>query len=256
MSVEAAQHATRNRKVRHTQEETTHWTSVRLAKAKANKAKASTARAKTKGSKDSKDNKDETGVRTRTRTRIRLNVGAVESADSTRKTVGARRTPTKVVRKESTNPRMQRVLTILTRRNQQILNQKLTSVNSRWVFSTLMKLHQQESEFFKIGVGTGAGKTAWPQSVTYGKKLLGHVDFTFRTATGDLAKSDERLYVEGRDDRRVNLRVRVVQAPVCKPLLESTRRWVELQSCMVTKVTCSTEVRMLRRTSMRGSRRR
>ena len=66
----------------------------------------------------------------RTRARIRLNVGIVESADTTRKTVGARRTPTKVVRKESTNPRMQRVLTILTRRNQQMLNQKLKSVDS------------------------------------------------------------------------------------------------------------------------------
>ena len=48
-----------------------------------------------------------------------------------------------------------------------------------------------------IGVDTGAGKTAWPQSVTYGKKVLGHVDLTFRTATGELVKSGERLYVEG-----------------------------------------------------------
>ena len=94
-------------------------------------AKASTARAKAKGSKDSKDSKDnknETGVRTRTRTRIRLNVGTVESADTTRKTVGARRTPTKAVRKESTNPRMQ-MLTILTR-NHQFLNEKSKSMNS------------------------------------------------------------------------------------------------------------------------------
>ena len=41
---------------------------------------------------------------------------------------------------------------------------------------------------------------AWPQSVTYGKKLLGHVDLTFRTATRELVKSGERLYVEGCDD--------------------------------------------------------
>ena len=47
------------------------------------------AKAEAKGSKDSKDSKDETGARTRTRTRIRLNVGIVESADTTRKTVGA-----------------------------------------------------------------------------------------------------------------------------------------------------------------------
>ena len=54
--------------------------------------------------------------------KIRLNVGIVENVDTTRKTVGARRTP-KVVRKENTNPRMQ-MLTILTR-NHQLLNQKL-----------------------------------------------------------------------------------------------------------------------------------
>ena len=80
-------------------------------------------------------------------------------------------------------------------------------------------LQQQESEWIKIGIDTGAGKTAWPQSVTYGKKLLGHVDLTFRTATGELVKSSERLYIDCCDDWGVNLRVRGVQAPVCKPLL-------------------------------------
>ena len=88
--------------------------------------------------KGSKDSKDETRASTRTRTRTRLNVGTVESADTTRKTVGARRTPTIVVRKESTNPGMQRMLTISTRRNQQMLNQKLKSVDSTWVISTLI----------------------------------------------------------------------------------------------------------------------
>ena len=34
----------------------------------------------------------------------------------------------------------------------------------------------------------------------HGKKLPGHVDRTFRTATGELVKSGERLYVEGCDD--------------------------------------------------------
>ena len=58
--------------------------------ARANEAKASTTRAKGKGS------KDRTGTTARTRTRIRLNVGIVESVD-TRKTVGSRKTPTKVV---------------------------------------------------------------------------------------------------------------------------------------------------------------
>ena len=94
---------------------------MHLAKARANKAKASTARAKAKASKDSTD-------KTRTRASIRLNVGIVENVDTSRKTVGARRTPTKVVRRENTNPRMQ-MLTILTR-NHQLLNQKSKAMNS------------------------------------------------------------------------------------------------------------------------------
>ena len=62
VSVEATQLETRSRKVRHTQEETTRWTSVRLAKARANKAKTRTAMAKAKGSKDSKDNKNKDSI--------------------------------------------------------------------------------------------------------------------------------------------------------------------------------------------------
>ena len=54
-------------------------------------------------------------------------VGIVENVDTTRKTVGSRRTPN-VVRRENTNPRMQ-MLTILTR-NHQLLNQKLKLTNS------------------------------------------------------------------------------------------------------------------------------
>ena len=77
----------------------------------------------------------------------------------------------------------------------------------------------RESEWIKIGVDTGAGKMAWLQSVTYGKRILGNVDLTFRTATGEIVKFGKRLYVEGCDDWRVNLRVRGVQAPVRKPLL-------------------------------------
>ena len=45
------------------------------------------------------------------------------------------------------------------------------------------------------------------------------MDATFRTTTGELVKSGKGLYVEDCDDREVNLRVRRVQAPVCKPLL-------------------------------------
>ena len=75
------------------------------------------------------------------------------------------------------------------------------------------------SEWIKIGVDTGAGKTAWPQSITYGTTIPGDSDLTFRTATGELVKGGKRMHVVGCDDWGSNLRVRGVQAPVCKPLL-------------------------------------
>ena len=106
------------------------------------------------------------------------------------------------------------------------------------------------SEWIKIGVDTGAGKTARPQSIAYGTRMLGDSDLTFRTGTGEFVKGGTRVHVAGCDDWGSNLRVRGVQALVCKPfrcLLESTQRWVESLCCVVTKVTCFTSVRMLRR---------
>ena len=75
------------------------------------------------------------------------------------------------------------------------------------------------SEWIKIGVDTGAGKTAWPQSITYGTTIPGDSDLTFRAATGELVKSGKRMHVVVCDDWGSNLRVRGVQAPVCIPLL-------------------------------------
>ena len=75
------------------------------------------------------------------------------------------------------------------------------------------------SEWIKIGVDTGAGKTAWPQSITYGTMIPGDSDLTFRTATGELVKGGKRMQIVGCDDWGSNLKVRGVQAPVCKPLL-------------------------------------
>ena len=75
------------------------------------------------------------------------------------------------------------------------------------------------SEWIKIGVDTGAGKTAWPQSITYGTMIPGDSDLTFRTATGELVKGGKRMQIVGCDDWGSNLRIRGVQAPVCKPLL-------------------------------------
>ena len=48
----------------------------------------------------------------------------------------------------------------------------------------------QGSEWIKID--TGAGKTAWDQSITYGTTIPGDSDFTFRTATGELVKGGKR----------------------------------------------------------------
>ena len=67
------------------------------------------------------------------------------------------------------------------------------------------------------------------------------------------------MQVVGCDDGRSNLKVRGVQAPVCKPLLSvgeyTTMGGVTvLLYCMVTKVTCFTKVRMLQRKLMLGSR--
>ena len=55
-------------------------------------------------------------------------------------------------------------------------------------------------------------------SITYGTTIPGDSDLTFRTATGELVKGGKRLHVVGCDGDP-NLRVRGVQAPVCKPLL-------------------------------------
>ena len=75
------------------------------------------------------------------------------------------------------------------------------------------------SEWIKIGVDTGAGKTEWPQSITYGTTIPGDSDLTFRAATGELVKGGKRMQIVGCDDWGPNLRIRGVQAPVCKPLL-------------------------------------
>ena len=178
------------------------------------------ARANRGKGKHGKGNTDETGVRTRTRTRIRLNVGTLESADTTRKTVGARRTP-KVVRKENTNPRMQ-MLTILTR-EPSIADTEVEIDEFTMSYLDVDALQQQESErmrgseWIKIGVDTGAGKTAWPQSITNGKTIPGDSDLTFRTATGELVKGGKRMHVVGWG--RLGSQFPSSKAPVCKPLL-------------------------------------
>ena len=116
----------------------------------------------------------------------------------------------------------------------------------------------QGSEWIKIGVDTGAGKTAWPQSITYGTMIPGDSDLTFRTATGELVKGGKRMQSVGCDDWGSNLRIRGVQAPVCKPLLSvgeyTTKGGVTVMYGQRLH-TCSAEVRTLQRKLMLGSRR-
>ena len=85
----------------------------------------------------------------------------------------------------------------------------------------------------------GAGKTAWPQSITCGKTVLGDSDLTFRTATGELVKGGKRLHIVGCDGWGSNLRVRGVKRRFVNHccLVESTRRRAVSLCCMVTKVT-------------------
>ena len=87
------------------------------------------------------------------------------------------------------------------------------------------------SEWVKIGVDTGAGKTAWPQNVTCGKTIPGESDVVFRTATGELVKSNKQLYVDGCDDWEPVLEFEVFKHRCANRccLLVSTRRRVESQ---------------------------
>ena len=121
----------------------------------------------------------------------RLNVGTVESADTTRKTVGARRTPKKGKHKSKDATDAHNLDSTKPAHVQPVVEIGEFDMG----YLDVGTLQQQESEWIKVGVDTGAGKTAWPQSVTHGKKLPGHVDLTFRTATGELVKSGERLHV-------------------------------------------------------------
>ena len=106
------------------------------------------------------------------------------------------------------------------------------------------------SEWIKVGVDTGAGKTAWPQSITYGTTIPGGSDLTFRTATAELVKRWQanancglrRLGIQSQNSRCSSTGVQTTV--VCWRIHD--KRWSHCV-CMVTKVTCSTKVRMLQR---------
>ena len=208
-------HETRDRKVHHTQEETTRWTLAHLAKAKANKAKASTARTKAKAS---KDNMDRTRTRVRTRTRIRLMElwkSGHYSKDcwSKKNTKGGSKGKHKPKNADAHNLDSK---PSIAEPEVEIDGFSMTYFN---VDALPESAKMRGSEWIKIGVDTGAGKSAWPQSITYGTTIPVDSDLTFRTATGELVKGGKRMQVAGCDDWGLNLRVQGVQAPMCKPLL-------------------------------------
>ena len=85
--------------------------------------------------------------------------------------------------------------------------------------------------WIKIRVDTGAGKTAWPPSITHGKTIPGDSDLTFRTATA----SECMLWVATIGDPISEFEVfkRRFVNHCC--LLDSTRRRAVSLCCMVTK---------------------
>ena len=175
------------------------------------------ARAKAKGSKYSKDSTDRTRTRTRarTRTRIRLNVGNVDSVGTTRKTVGAKKNNNKGGSKGNHKSKNGDAHNFDSKPSIVEPEVEIDELNISYLDVDAFQQESEKmrwSEWIKIGVDTGAGKTAWPQSITYGTTIPGDSDLTFRTATGELVKGGKRMQLWGS-----NLRVRGVQEPVCKP---------------------------------------
>ena len=83
-------------------------------------------------------------------------------------------------------------------------------------------------------------------------------ELIFRTATGELVKGGKRMQIVGCDDWGIQSQdsrcssTGVQTTVVCWRIHDEG---VESLCCMVTKVTCSTKVRMLQRKLMLGSRR-
>ena len=215
---------------------------MHMAKARANKAKASTAGA-------------------RTRTRIRLNVGTVESVDTTRKTVGARRAPTKGVRRGKHKPKNADAHNLGSKPSIVEPEVEIDEFNMGYLDVDALQQESEKmrgSEWIKIGVDTGAGKTAWPQSITRTERrfLVTTISLSAQQLE-NLSKvaSECLLWVATIGDRISEFEVFKHRCANRCCLLENARRWVESLCCMVTKVTCSTKVRMLQRKLMLGSRR-
>ena len=100
----------------------------------------------------------------------------------------------------------------------------------------------RESEWIKIGVDTGARKMAWPGVSHTGRGFLAMLTLLSAQQLENLASqaSDctSKVATIGESMSEFEVNKRRCVSHCC--MLESTRRWMELQSCLVTKVTCST----------------
>ena len=169
---------------------------MHLAKARASRARASTEKAKAKESKDSKDNTDRTGTRARTKDSVECwNCGrrGHYSKDCWFKkntkggSKGKHRSRSAVAHNLESKP--------------SIVEPEVEIDEFTMAYLNVDALQESEkvrgSEWIKIGVDTGAGKTAWPQSMTYGTTIPGDSDLTFRTATGELVRGGKRMQIRG-----------------------------------------------------------
>ena len=114
--------------------------------------------------------------------------------DTTRKTVGSRRTP-KGGSKGKHKPKNADAHNLDSKPS--IAEPEVEIDEFSMTYLNVDALQESEkvrgSEWIKIGVDTGAGKTAWPQSITYGTMIPGDSDLTFRIATGELVKGGKRV---------------------------------------------------------------
>ena len=158
---------TRSRKARHTQQEMTRWTSVRLAKARTNKAKESTAKAKAKGNRDSKDNKDKCKDKDKDK-----NKDSIDSWNCGKRGHYSKDCWSKKDTNRGGSKGKHKTKNATDARNLDSAKPANTEPEVEFGGFDLSYLDAdavevRESEWIMIGVDTGAGKTASPQSVTH-----------------------------------------------------------------------------------------
>ena len=153
-------------------------------RARANKANASTARAKAKGSKGSKDSKDKSKDK---------NKDSVECWNCGKrghysKDCWSKKNTNKGGSKGRHKPKNADTHNLDSKPSIAEPEVEIDEFNMSYLDVHALQQESERmrgSEWIKIGVDIGAGKTAWPQSITYGTTIPGDSDLTLRTATGE-----------------------------------------------------------------------